>query len=203
MGKQTYEIYSYAVNTLDVELYNECLDKIIQLAKNKKPIPNGLVTKLSQLIHSIDLAKNDVLISKYIHVTLNATEYFSKCANGIYNFEGTNIKAKEGEPNHYSIHNMFILASRNYYKNEDKKELEYKEGVLQFFYKEIIGYRDLMFSKKHLKECKHYKMAVMAAYLTELVGYKMTPKKKPNNTELFQSTKNILKEFKTKKTANK
>jgi hypothetical protein len=100
----------------------------------------------------------------------------------------------------YSLQDLFLKCSQKYYLLLENKKYQLnkpnKDETLRLFYVEIKEYRDSLFTKKHKSECNHYRMAVMSAYLTHLIEYKASTKKKFTNADLFQFSKNALKGLK-------
>jgi hypothetical protein len=196
MIEADYKKISFSVNKENLGLFYETFNEIKTLIKEKKDIPFALVDIAINLAFPTSYAVNNQILKKGADIVNKAVKYFSVSPD--YNFSGLhNLKVNGKEYQQaYSLHNLFSSSIFSYYNTAYNRDKEIgKDEAIRFFYAEIKKYSDLRFSNDDIKRLTPRKIAIMATYLTMLAGHKISTKTEIKKADLFQSSRNALKEI--------
>jgi hypothetical protein len=200
MPKLSYNILAFAIAESDYDSYKECWNLITTYTSNKHNVPYDIMDKFLRLIKDVERVETDILDQKLSDVVNKTVGRFSVCDKGSYNFTG--LKEIKTDDEHYfipySLHSMFYMCMWNYQLVQSARDMQTKRDVVRFFYKEILEYSTPLFSEADVKRRTHFRITVMAAYLSSLVGFVSFDKDEFPNDDLYQYGKHMVKDLKTK-----
>ena len=176
--------------------YDACLDKIDKLYNEAKPIPAKLFKEFTEYFFDVKKAASAAITEKYIHIANDAIEYFSLQRD--FQFKATSAKNVEFRFNELikTIINAYYLSIWNREEKGEVKNLNNFDLIL-FFYKSINVFTE-DFNQPNKPLITDYKKKVLAAYLTQKLGYPICGVKKPSNKQLFNGAKYAFEKAATK-----
>lgn len=192
-----FSTYTFDVLNANKVRFVELLEKLGSAMDESNNIPTGLLIELKNLIVPAGYNKHLANHSRISEITNKVVDYFTTTEKEEYFFDGIAESAEsELTSERYNLNNLFLHIIIDYFDHKDEDEYLQKDFLLEIFYIQIREYRNsLSGSDIELEKFGHYKMAVMAAYLTLSLGFKICNAKVITHTALYQSSRNCLDKF--------
>ena len=197
MYKESYKILGWAIHDSNYELAKKYWDEINTLISKKKNLPYTLVENLFKLMVDINRAQDAIIQGKSLTPSRLAAIYFQECDGGTYNYHGKKKITIDGKSQfrQYDIYTMFYFVFYEYYLQINIEPLTPINALL-FLFEQFKRYANDFFSKEDLKDFSHYKIGVVAAYSTRILGVAITNEKSITNKKLFDKARRHIEHLK-------
>lgn len=192
--------YHVIVKAEDRELIDSFYKVIVWHINQQKHIPYGIVASFLNCLYDAKELKYDELSIKAEALAKIAIEKLSGKKEYQFSWH-SRVETLEVGPKviEYNTERVFYECIFGFLlMNQDLKKVE-KEDAISFFYEALTEeyFKKLKYPDEiEEKIFKPYKWMVITGLLTQVVGYKLTTKKKPTNEEIFQATRNAIRKNK-------
>jgi hypothetical protein len=190
-----YRPITFYIKATQYDNWLKLLDEVTGLANANKSIPTGMVKVLLGLLVAEKELHSAITLSQ-AQQALNRVMEAVKQGGG-FEFMDRD-KQKLGMFNMFSLIDLLTLMCVSYFTTAEKEQLliKDKDAAFGYFYN-TLSMIYAAYPPELKEKLTQYKRVVLAAYFTSAVGFRITPKAKASNSEIYRACRNALKKAKT------